>query len=99
MVRNLYSKQKWGIKNASELYGINRWGAGYFSINQSGDVVVTPYGSDHGPSISLYGVAKEIEDRGFSMPVLLRIENILGSQIKLLHETFRKAIKENSYQG
>jgi len=99
MVRNLYSKQKWSVKNASELYGINRWGAGYFSINQSGDVVVTPYGSDHGPSISLYEVAKEVEDRGFSMPVLLRIENILGSQIKLLHETFRKAIKENSYQG
>jgi arginine decarboxylase len=33
------------------------------------------------------------------MPVLLRIENILGSQIKLLHETFRKAIKESNYNG
>ncbi len=99
MVRDLYTKQKWSIKDASELYGINKWGAGYFSINQEGEVVVTPFGSDHGPSISLYEVAQEIEARGFSMPVLLRIENILGSQIKLLHETFRKAIRENNYQG
>ncbi len=99
MVRNLYSKQKWSIEDASELYGINNWGAGYFSVDESGDVVVTPFGSDHGPRISLHKVAREIEERGFSMPVLLRIENILGSQIKLLHETFRKAIKENNYQG
>ncbi len=33
------------------------------------------------------------------MPVLLRIENILGSQIKLLHDTFRKVIHENDYRG
>jgi arginine decarboxylase len=99
MVRNLYAKQKWNIEDASELYGINNWGAGYFSIDESGDVVVTPFGSDNGPSISLHEVVKEIEDRGFSMPILLRIENILGSQIKLLHETFRKAIKECGYQG
>ncbi len=56
-------------------------GAGYFSINKAGDVVVTPAGADNGPSLSLHEVVKEIETRGLSMPVLLRIENILGSQI------------------
>ncbi len=99
MVRTIYSKDKWSIKDASELYGVKNWGAGYFSIDTSGDAVVTPFGSDHGPRISLYEVAREIEARGFSMPVLLRIENILGSQIKLLNETFRKVIKETGYQG
>ncbi|CAG0905691.1 unnamed protein product, partial [Cyprideis torosa] len=99
MVGDMNTKQKWSIKDAAELYGVKRWGAGYFSIDPSGDAVVTPFGSDHGPRISLYQVAREIEERGFSMPVLLRIENILGSQIKLLHETFRKVIKETGYQG
>ncbi|HKJ64514.1 MAG TPA: biosynthetic arginine decarboxylase, partial [Desulfopila sp.] len=98
-MRTIYSKDKWSIKDASELYGVKNWGAGYFSIDTSGDAVVTPFGSDHGPRISLYEVAREIEDRGFSMPVLLRIENILGSQIKLLNETFRKVIKETGYRG
>ncbi len=91
--------KKWSIEDAAELYGINHWGADYFTINSDGDVVVTPFGRDNGPGISLYSIAREIEDRGMSMPVLLRVENILGSQIKLLHETFRKVIKETSYAG
>lgn len=33
------------------------------------------------------------------MPVLLRIENILDSQITLLHESFRKAIASLGYKG
>lgn len=99
MWQDFFQKDKWKTQKATELYGIDKWGAGYFSINKSGDVVVSPSGTEQGPSISLHEVAKEIETRGLSMPVLLRIENILGSQIKLLHETFRKVIKENDYQG
>ncbi len=91
--------KKWGIEDAAELYGINHWGADYFTINESGDVVVTPFGRTNGPGISLYTIAREVEERGMSMPVLLRVENILGSQIKLLHETFRKVIRETSYTG
>ncbi|PLX70567.1 MAG: arginine decarboxylase [Denitrovibrio sp.] len=91
--------KNWTSADASELYGINKWGADYFSVNQKGDVVVTPLGKDKGPQISLHEIAKEVEDRGLSMPVILRIENILGSQIKLLNETFRNVIKETGYQG
>jgi arginine decarboxylase len=91
--------KKWGIENAAEVYGIDQWGADYFSINEGGDVVVTPFGRNNGPGISLYTIAREVEERGMSMPVLLRVENILGSQIKLLHETFRKVIRETSYAG
>lgn len=99
MTQDFLEKGQWNIDKAADYYGIDRWGAGYFSINDSGDVVVTPEGKDIGPSLSLSKVAEEIEARGLSMPVLLRIENILGSQIKLLHETFRKVIKENDYRG
>ena len=99
MVKEKTKKNDWSVKEASEYYCIDKWGAGYFSINQDGDVVVTPSGKDNGPSLSLHEVAKEIVVRGLPMPVLLRIENILGSQIKLLHETFRKVIRENEYQG
>ncbi len=99
MVQDIFRKDSWSTHDATDYYGIDKWGAGYFSINASGDVVVTPSGADHGPSLSLLEVAKEVEARGLSMPVLLRIENILGSQIKLLHETFRKVIRENNYRG
>ena len=90
---------KWTTEKATELYGIDKWGAEYFSIAKNGEVVVSPFGSAVETKISLLELIHEIEERGHSMPVLLRIENILGSQIKLLHETFRKAIRENNYTG
>ena len=97
--QDFFHKDTWNIDKATTLYGIDKWGAGYFSISDDGDVVVSPSGTEHGPKVSLHEVAREIETRGLSMPVLLRIENILGSQIKLLHETFRKVIRENNYTG
>jgi len=93
------SVKTWNISKATELYGIDKWGAGYFSINEQGEVVVSPSGGEDGPKVSLYEIAKEIETRGLSMPVVLRIENILGSQIRLLNETFRRVIRESDYQG
>lgn len=90
----------WDAEKSAELYGIDNWGVDYFSVDKvTGDVVVSPFGLENPTRISLHQIVKEAEDRGFSMPVLLRIENILGSQIAHLHKTFRKAIKENSYQG
>ncbi|MEE4164587.1 MAG: biosynthetic arginine decarboxylase, partial [Desulfocapsaceae bacterium] len=99
MANNISFMKNWSVEEASKHYRIDKWGAGYFSINESGDVVVTPAGADNGPSLSLYEVVREVEARGLSMPVLLRVENILGSQIKRLNETFRKVIRDNNYRG
>ncbi|MBU1139020.1 MAG: arginine decarboxylase, partial [Proteobacteria bacterium] len=76
--------KNWTVDDAANLYGIKKWGAGYFGVDPNGDVVITPSGGDNGPRVSLHEVARGIEDRGLAMPVLLRIENILGSQIKRL---------------
>ena len=100
MVEDYFADTDWNSSMAAELYGIENWGAGYFSIDKNtGDVVVSPFGQANPIRISLHKIVKEAEERGFSMPVLLRIENILGSQISLLHQTFRKTIEENGYQG
>lgn len=100
MVEDYFADTDWNVDKAAELYGINNWGADYFSIDKkSGDVVVAPFGLAAPVKISLHQIVKEAEDRGFSMPVLLRIENILGSQISFLHKTFRKTIKDSGYNG
>ncbi|MBN2809345.1 MAG: biosynthetic arginine decarboxylase [Deltaproteobacteria bacterium] len=91
--------KKWQIDDAVKLYGIDKWGAGYFAVAENGDVVITPSGEENGPQISLHEITMGIEDRGLSMPVLVRIENILGSQIKRLHDTFNKVIREVEYTG
>jgi len=93
------NEKKWSIKDAADYYGIDKWGTDYFSINSDGDVIVTPYGDDSKACISLKAITEEIKDRGLDMPFLLRIENILGSQIKLLHNTFGEVIEETGYKG
>lgn len=88
---------RWTIKKATELYGIENWGAGYFSISDGGDVVVHPSGD--GSSVSLFDIAKGIRERGFDFPVLVRIRDILDARIRDLHESFRTAIRSYEYHG
>ncbi len=89
----------WSIEKSAELYGIHKWGADCFSINENGEVVVSLFHGEKRVDISILQLIKEIEMRGHDMPVLLRIENILGSRISNLHQTFRKVIRENRYRG
>jgi arginine decarboxylase len=92
--------ERWTAEKSADLYGINSWGAGYFSISEKGEVAVSPSknaGKD--VSISLMDVISGIKARGLDMPVLLRIENILDSQIRLIHETFGAAMNTLGYKG
>lgn len=91
--------ERWSIEKSAELYNIRTWSAGYFDINDRGEVVYqykTKQGTFH---VSLMDIIRGIRARGLSFPVLLRISNILDSQISLLHETFRKAIHAFNYKG
>lgn len=90
---------KWTVENSVELYGIRNWGAGYFSISENGEVVITPMGSNKGTVISIPEIITGLKARGMGMPVLLRLGNILDSQITYLHETFRAAISKFDYKG
>lgn len=87
------------MEDSAELYGIRNWGAGYFDVSSRGEVVIRPFGREGGPEVSVLEIIREIKERGYDMPVLLRIENILDSQISLLHQTFRAAISELGYKG
>ncbi len=97
MAKNLALKH-WSVEDSRELYGIRTWGAGFFDISESGEVVVCPHGPG-GPQIPLLEIIAGLRDRGYDMPVLLRVENILSSRIAKIHESFRKAIKSLGYGG
>lgn len=97
MAKN-HSLQPWRVEDSLELYGIRSWGADYFSVNDAGELVICPYGKN-GPSISIMEVIAGLQARGYDMPVLLRVENILDSRIASLHESFRKAISSLGYRG
>ena len=90
---------RWNKEKSEELYGIKNWGAGYFSISDKGEVVVNPYKEDSSTAISIIDIISGVLDRGLEMPVLLRFENLLDSQISYLNNSFRKAINELNYKG
>jgi arginine decarboxylase len=74
-------------------------GAGYFSISEDGDVIVTPLKDRKDVSVNLPEIISGIIARGYDMPMLLRFEDILDSQIIQLHESFRSAIARFDYKG
>ena len=91
--------QQWSVEDSVDLYGIRNWSTGYFDISSKGEVTIRPFGRDGGPEVSVLEIINELKARGYDLPVLLRIENILDSQISLLHQTFRCAIAELGYKG
>lgn len=91
--------ERWRTDNAADLYNIRDWGAGYFDIDDNGTVVVTPVRENKQIRVSLMDVVSGLMDRGHQLPVLIRIEDILDSQIRQMHQSFRKAIKKFGYTG
>jgi arginine decarboxylase len=63
---------RWTTRHAADTYGIDDWGNGYFHINDSGEVVATPSGEGQGPAVSLTDICKDMRERCWSLPVLLR---------------------------
>ncbi len=94
-----YTMERWNANKSAEQYGVNEWSAGYFHVADNGDAMVLPEPGALHRAVSIAEVAEGIRARGFNMPVLLRIDNILDAQITSLNETFRAAMEELGYNG
>lgn len=87
------------IQEASDRFGIDSWGNGYYSINQQGHVVCHPTGSPAGPGVDLQEVVKEAVAKGAPTPLILRFPQIISTQLGRLHKAFDNAIREYEYDG
>ncbi len=88
----------WHIEDAIELYNVNGWGAGYFSINERGNVVVRPR-KERGAVVDLKELVDELLLRDITPPVLIRFLDILDDRIEKLWQCFQRAAEEYGYQG
>ena len=91
--------ERWTTERSTELYGVREWGAGFFGISPSGALQVTAEPGKFDNAVSIPEVIEGIRARGLDMPVLLRIENILDTQISLLNDSFLAAIRSLDYKG
>ncbi len=92
------SRRAWQIEDAAELYNIAGWGAGYFGINERGNVVVRPR-KDRAVEVDLKELMDELLLRDITPPVLVRFLDILGDRIEKLWTCFQQAMAEYGYGG
>ncbi len=86
----------WSIDRATQYYNVAGWGAGFFSINEKGHVVVHPMGQP-GPVIDLMDVVEDIRERRIGFPCVVRFQDVLRARVKQINEAFGKAIAEMGY--
>lgn len=89
--------QPWDIQKSAEQYRIEGWGAGYFKINELGNVSVTP--DKDRPAVDLCNIVEELVRRGVKPPHLIRFNGILRQRAHEIYESFDKAITEFEYKG
>ncbi|MBI5282554.1 MAG: biosynthetic arginine decarboxylase [Candidatus Solibacter usitatus] len=89
---------RWTVVNAKELYDIERWGKGYFSVSEEGNILVHP-SRDPARFVDLKKLIDTLILRGIDPPILLRFPEILGNQLGELRAVFQSAIAEHNYQG
>ncbi len=90
--------EHWSIQDSAALYGLDRWGDPYFSINGRGHISVQPQG-DRGGSLDLVDLGSELKSRNLALPLLIRFDDILEDRLERLHAAFERAIAQYSYPG
>ncbi len=86
------------LEDATNLYGIDGWGAGYFSIGNEGNLIVKPT-RDDSLKIDVKAAVDALVSRGVHTPLLLRFPQVLESQVTDLCSSFARAIQEFGYNG
>lgn len=98
-MNSINSKPSWTKEDSAALYGIDRWGLDYFSIGDDGFVRATVKTGSGKKTVSFKEILAELAKQDLSMPVMLRIENLIQDRVVELNNTFRHAIDECGYRG
>jgi arginine decarboxylase len=89
---------RWSVSDAAELYEIESWGKGYFSVGPDGHLIVHPTKEPH-RAIDLKELVDRLQLRGLDLPILIRFADILKHRLGEIHNAFATAILEHQYQG
>jgi arginine decarboxylase len=91
-------QEEWTVDEASALYMIDRWGAGYFGVAPSGEMTVSPLQAK-GIAVPIIDVVREASTMNLSTPLLIRFQDLLRHRVEMLNRAFNNAIREHNYRG
>ncbi|HUF48989.1 MAG TPA: biosynthetic arginine decarboxylase [Vicinamibacterales bacterium] len=90
--------EPWTVGDASELYEVDRWGKGFFSVGPTGHVLVHATRKAES-SIDLKELIDHLQLRGLGLPILIRFKDVLRQRIADIHSAFQSAMTQNQYEG
>ena len=99
MKEHSHSIEAWDKDAADALYGVSKWGAGYFAIGDNGNLCVTPDIEKPHMQIDFASVISDIQQANIQFPVVVRFHDVLRAQVVHLNKAFNKCIQEANYQG
>jgi arginine decarboxylase len=88
----------WSAEDAYELYNVGGWGAGYFGINERGNMTVTPR-HDSTTAIDVKDLVDELVLKDVALPILVRFSDIIADRIRQIAECFQRAGAEYGFKG
>ena len=91
------SSSSWSAAKSEDLYGFKRWGSGHLSVDDAGFLNVQPLADGRG--IRALDVINEAVGMGLKAPLVIRFQDLLRHRVAQLNEVFRKAIKQEGYEG
>ncbi|HEX6161010.1 MAG TPA: biosynthetic arginine decarboxylase [Thermoanaerobaculia bacterium] len=89
---------EWSVEDASSLYMIDRWGAGYFGVAPNGDMTVSPL-QQKGIAVPIIDVLREAQAQKLDSPILIRFQDLLRHRVELINNAFNRAIRDGNYRG
>ncbi|MCB1041416.1 MAG: biosynthetic arginine decarboxylase [Acidobacteria bacterium] len=88
----------WDREEATSHYKIEEWGLGYFTVNEAGNLCVSP-SKDAPYKVDLKLLVDELRARKVQPPILIRVLDILKDRINEIANCFKKAIDDYEYSG
>ena len=87
------------ILRIQSTYGIENWSAGYFDVNNEGNIIARPSAQDSRNVDLKHLVDHLVKDKKLQLPILLRFPQILTNQLRILTGAYRDAVEQFGYQG
>jgi len=86
------------LDQVRSFYNVRHWSQGYYGISDAGNVFVTPKTDYPEHTVELSEIAKIIENKGLTLPALVRFPQIIHHRVHSLCEAFNQAIADYQYQ-
>lgn len=87
------------IQRIHTTYGIENWSAGYFDVNNQGNVIARPNAQDPRYVDLKQLIDHLVRDKKLQLPILLRFPQILTNQLRTLTKAYSDAIQQFDYDG